>query len=185
MRLYLVRHAPPVVSTGTCYGRSDLPVLPADTAAAAERLLPQLPRDAALFSSPLVRCADLAERLSRQFNAFPVIFDTRLVEMDFGAWELRDWNDIPRTDIDAWCENRLAYRPGGGETVLEVAQRVLAFRHDLERNQVAQAVVVCHAGTIRMLQASACFESVADIARHAFGIPSTVGYGELQILDLP
>lgn len=183
MRLYLVRHPPPVVMTGICYGSSDLPVLPEEDAAAAQRLLQQLPPSAALYSSPLARCVGLATILSRKFDTAPVIFDQRLVEMDFGAWELHDWNDIPRTEIDAWCENRLRYRPGGGETVLEVAQRVLSFRRDLEQRATREAVVVCHAGAIKMLQASACCETVADIARHAFDMRSTIGYGELQILD--
>jgi alpha-ribazole phosphatase len=183
MRLYLVRHPPPIVSTGTCYGSSDLPVRPQEDAAAAERLLPVLPPTALLFSSPLARCTGLAERLAHA-RGTPVIYDARLTEMDFGEWELRSWNDIPRAEIDAWCDHRLTYRPGNGETVLEVAQRVAAFRGDLEQRRVTEAIIICHGGTIRMLQASACSESVAEMGRHAFDMASIISYGSMQILDL-
>jgi alpha-ribazole phosphatase len=185
MRLYLVRHPPPIVATGTCYGNSDLPVRPQEDAVVVERLLPELPPAALLFSSPLARCAGLAERLAHARGGTPVIYDARLVEMDFGEWELRSWNDIPRAEIDAWCDDCLAYRPGGGETVLEVAQRVATFRSDLERRRVTEAIVICHGGTIRMLQASAYSESVTEMARHAFGMASIISYGSMQILDLP
>jgi alpha-ribazole phosphatase len=185
MRLYLVRHPPTVVAAGVCYGSTDLDVLPAEHAAVAERLSPLLPRAARLFSSPLARCAGLATLLADALGSLPPTFDQRLVEMDFGAWEMRAWNDIARGDIDAWCADRLAYRPGGGETVLQVAQRVLSFLRDLETQRTGSAIVVCHAGTVRMLQASASFSAAADVARHAFDQPSSIGYGELHILDFP
>jgi alpha-ribazole phosphatase len=184
MRLYLVRHPPPLVAAGICYGSSDLPVMPQEHAQAVARLHPLLPQAAAVFSSPLVRCAGLASPLAAALGSVPVQFDARLVEMDFGAWEMRGWDGIAREEIDAWCGDRLGYRPGGGETVLEVARRVTAFCRDLARRDQGHAVVVCHAGTIRMLQAAACHDKLEDIARHAFDAVGAVGYGQLHILDI-
>jgi alpha-ribazole phosphatase len=184
MRLYLVRHPPPVIDAGICYGSSDLTVLPEQHVRAAARLHGALPRQAPLFSSPLRRCAEFARVLAQELDCQQVEFDSRLAEMDFGAWEGRNWNDIGRAGIDAWCDDRLAYRPGGGESVLEVAARVEAFYRALRQRDAGQAIVVCHAGTIRMLQACARHRALADIGRHAFENCQTVGYGELRILDI-
>jgi alpha-ribazole phosphatase len=151
---------------------------------AVARLQPLLPAAAAVYSSPLARCAGLALPLTAALGGAPVVFDARLAEMDFGAWEMRAWDDIARAEIDAWCADRLGYRPGGGETVIEVARRVTAFCRDLARRDQGHAVIVCHAGTIRMLQAAACRDRLEDIARHAFEAAATVGYGALHILDM-
>ncbi len=175
MRLYLVRHPQPVIDAGICYGSSDLPVLAQEHERAVARLQAELPRQAHLFSSPLLRCAELAQRLARQLDCNTLVFDRRLVEMDFRNWEGRRWDDIARTEIDAWCDDPLAYRPGGGESVLEVAERVIAFYRELQQYEIAQATVICHAGTIRMLQACARHASAATVGQDAFENRSTIG----------
>ena len=65
------------------------------------------------MSSPLGRCRALAELIGSAFHLQPA-YDRRLQEMDFGAWEGRDWNDIPRTELDAWAADFLHARPHGG-----------------------------------------------------------------------
>ena len=80
MRLHLIRHPKPLIDVGICYGRHDCPA--EDTQSAAETLLAELPPDLPVWTSPLLRCRALAERL----HVRPVI-DDRLAEMNFGAWE--------------------------------------------------------------------------------------------------
>jgi alpha-ribazole phosphatase len=131
MRLYLVRHGRPDVAPGICYGSTDLAVSPQEHARVAAALTPLLPELAPVFSSPLRRCSELASRLALSLGSGNVIYDERLVEMHFGDWEMRAWDDIPRAHIDAWAGNVAAYQPGGGECVLQVAQRVRAFHDEL------------------------------------------------------
>jgi alpha-ribazole phosphatase len=59
-----------------------------------ENIKEQLPIDATYYSSPLVRCKILASYLQSSD------FDSRLVEMNFGDWELQKWDDIPELDLN-------------------------------------------------------------------------------------
>ena len=175
MTLYLVRHPQPDVASGLCYGASDVPVLDAELArvhaALAERGLQDLP----VYASPLRRCALLAERLAPG----RVTLDARLAEMDFGAWELRPWSDIPRGDVDAWTADLLHYRPGGAENVLDVARRVQAFANDMRGSS---ALIICHAGTIRLLAALHGGTPLEQAALRAAQTPHRIGYGDLVVL---
>ena len=65
MTLYLVRHPQPDVAPGLCYGASDVPVADAELARVYATLAAQgLPGGLPVVSSPLLRCALLAERLA-------------------------------------------------------------------------------------------------------------------------
>jgi alpha-ribazole phosphatase len=136
----------------------------------------------------LQRCAALAGRLGVH------TLDARLAEMDFGAWELRSWDDIPRAEIDAWAADLANYRPGGGESVLQVAARVAAFRAELlDRSKQEhdhghrRAAIICHAGTIRLLMAlEAGLKAglpLEEIALRAAAAPHKIAYGETVILE--
>lgn len=180
MKLVLVRHPQPDVAPGLCYGASDVPVVDAELARVHAALATQgLPGDFPVHASPLQRCMRLAERLAPG----RVTVDRRLAEMDFGAWELRTWDDIPRADVDAWTANLLRYRPGGAENVLDVAHRVHAFLADLHRQDVRAALVVCHAGTIRLLAALYDGTPLEEAALRAAQTPHRIGYGEVVMLE--
>jgi alpha-ribazole phosphatase len=103
--------------------------------------------------------------------------------MDFGAWEMRSWQNIPQSEIDAWAADVVHYRPGGGETVLEVATRVLAFYQGLRAQSVQAAIVVCHAGSLRLLRQCLRYDSPAEAACNAAAAMHDIGYGTLTILD--
>jgi alpha-ribazole phosphatase len=182
MRLHLVRHPRPDVTAGICYGSTDL-TASFDTALLAE-LTAKLPTRTPLFSSPLKRCAALAEALAPMLDSAAPIYDTRLAEMDFGAWEMQAWDDIPREQIDAWSTDLTAYRPGQGENLLEVARRVLAFRDDVLKRDASDVVVICHAGTMRLLSAAEQGGSPADIALRAAQAPHQIAYGEVMVLSV-
>jgi len=183
MRLYLIRHPRPIVAPNLCYGRTDLEADAEALASTSAALLPLLPRNARLFSSPLRRCADLADSLAQELDCISITHDERLREMYFGTWEMQPWDAIARTDIDAWANDMTDYRPGGGESVLEVAQRVRDFRDELAGTEIDHAIVVCHAGTIRLLAACEHGLSVPEMALYAAQKPHQIGYGELLILD--
>lgn len=183
MRLFLVRHARPAVDPDVCYGSTDVPVPQEEQQATLEKLIPILPERVPIFSSPLQRCRTLASELACALDSGGVMLDGRLAEMHFGAWEMRTWDAIPRAEIDAWAANLQEYRPGGGESVLEVAQRVQAFHDDLRLRQCERAIVVCHAGTIRLLLAARYSALPMEMALHAARTAHRIGYGEVITLD--
>ncbi|KQZ33222.1 histidine phosphatase family protein [Duganella sp. Root1480D1] len=175
MELILVRHPQPDIAPGLCYGGSDIPAAPDALAAGHACLAPQLARGLArghrLYSSPLRRCTALASLLG-DFKP-----DARLAEMHFGAWELRPWSGIAHEEVDAWAADLLDYRPGGGETVREVAARVQSFLDELQHN----AIVVCHAGTMRLMAAIAAGEPLQQAAAK----PNHIKYCEILRLSWP
>lgn len=144
MILHLIRHPKPIVEPGICYGRLDISA--ENVAAVAERLQTELPPGLPVWSSPLRRCRQLAECLHAQ-----PVFDERLVEMDFGAWEGRPWAEISRAELDAWAADVAAYAPPGGESPRALQRRALDFVASLS---VPEAVIVTHAGVIRTLLAA-------------------------------
>ncbi len=128
MILHLIRHPKPRIANGICYGRLDL--LAENSAVVADKLQLELPAGLPLWSSPLLRCRELAECLHPQ-----PMFDERLAEMNFGEWEGRPWDDIPRAQLDAWAADVAGYIPPGGESALALQHRYVEIPPDLFRNR--------------------------------------------------
>lgn len=141
MQVYLIRHPRPLGMDGRCYGQLDI-----ETEAptqAAQRLRGHLVGDVAVLASPLQRTRTLAEAL----HAAPA-FDARLMEMNFGAWEGRLWDDIPRREIDAWAADVYDFAPPGGESLRQMQARALDCVRALAAPRVA---LVTHGGIMRAL----------------------------------
>lgn len=141
MRLFLVRHPPPAVAPGTCYGATDLP-LADDPRHHAAALRPLLPPGIPIHSSPLMRCRLLAEAL----HPAPV-FDDRLRELDFGDWEMQAWDSLDRRLLNAWAADPVNFVPPNGESVHLLMQRSRRFLYEL----AGDSIVLTHAGVIRAL----------------------------------
>ena len=149
MLIYLVRHTPVGVPLGQCYGRTDVPLAPdwRDEIPDVRARLGGLDLNAAdVVSSPAKRCRLLAEAL----GARPRL-DPRLAEFDFGDWEGKQWESLPRAELDAWHGDLAAYQVPGGESLLQVAARVWdAFEATCVKAD-RDYVWVSHGGTIRAL----------------------------------
>ncbi|MDM0072965.1 histidine phosphatase family protein [Variovorax sp. J2P1-59] len=149
MKLLLVRHAQTTAAEGQCYGRTDVPVLPELTLAAAERVVPVLPHGVEMACSPLARCADLAQAISALRPDLRARPDPRIAEMDLGAWEERPWSSIDRAEFEAWTRDFADTRAGGsGESTRQFMQRV-GEAFDEWRAGGRDAIWVTHAGVIR------------------------------------
>jgi alpha-ribazole phosphatase len=171
MKLTLVRHPQPLVAPGVCYGSTDLAIAPGQLEHTLATL--QLPEGLPVYSSPLRRCAELAARLGDNIR-----YDARLAEMHFGDWEMQPWDAIPRAAIDAWAADMVHYRPGGGESVLQVAERIAAFYSELNTD----AIIICHAGAIRLLAARHAGWAPAEMARQAAQTAHQIPYGSTLTL---
>lgn len=183
MRLHLIRHPRPLVQPGTCYGSTDVPVDAQHVEQVLEALLPALPAHAPLYCSPLQRCAALAARLAQALHASAPVHDARLVELHFGAWEMRDWNAIPREEIDAWVADLAGYRPGDGESVMQAVLRLQDFLDHAKALGADDIIVVAHAGVIRILLEIGNGTDARSVALAAANARRNIAYGELIVLD--
>jgi len=166
MKLWLLRHAPVLAEPGLCYGATDLAAETEATRSAAQRIAPLLPADIVLCSSPLRRCAELAEAIAELRPELVVHRDPRLAEMNFGAWEGRPWSAIARAEFDAWTSDFADACAGGcGESVRVFMQRVAAA-HAQWQAAGGEALWVTHAGVIRavhlLAQGIDCPQSAAQ-----------------------
>ena len=155
-RLWLVRHAQPLVAPGVCYGRLDLPADMAATAASAQALAAALPAGMRLaHHSPLQRCEQLAQALHGLRPDLALKPDAQLQELDFGAWEGRTWDAIGRVPVDAWTADFARHRPGGGESLAGMLERVAAALAAARAEAAARGsgvLWITHAGVARCVQ---------------------------------
>ncbi len=167
MRLFLIRHPPPAVPPGICYGATDLP-LAGDPAVHAAALRPLLPVDAPLYASPL----DRARRLAEALHPAPIV-DRRIREIDFGDWEMQPWDSLDRRLLDAWAADPFRFVPPGGEAVAGLRARVADFLSGLPE----EAVLVAHAGVIKVCAAELAGEEDWFSLRFDYGAASLIENG--------
>ncbi|KRB26864.1 histidine phosphatase family protein [Acidovorax sp. Root70] len=152
-RLWLVRHAAPLVAPGTCYGALDVRADTQATRAAAERLSTALPPGVRVAHSTLQRCELLAHDLQALRPDLTFTPDARLREMDFGRWEGKTWDAIGKSAIDAWVAGFATHAPGGGESLAHMLHRVAAAlqtAREWRTDQGAKDMVwITHAGVAR------------------------------------
>ncbi|MBP3979889.1 histidine phosphatase family protein [Acidovorax sp. JG5] len=150
-RLWLVRHAQPLVAAGTCYGALDVPADAAATQAAARRLAQALPKRVIAHHSTLQRCELLALATQALRHDLTIHPDARLREMDFGTWEGRAWDRIGQNAIDAWTADFALHRPGGGDNLAALLARVAAALNEARQQARGGSDVVwfTHAGVAR------------------------------------
>lgn len=134
MRVFLIRHARPLIEPGICYGRLEVDADAAETQAAVTRLAGVLAAqggagreggggcdvgDAAsgsplrIVASPARRCRPLADGLAAALGV-TAHYDERLLEKSFGDWEGRRWDDIDAAMINAWAADLEHFVPPAG-----------------------------------------------------------------------
>lgn len=148
-----MRHTSVAVDSSLVYGRTDVDVASSfltEAEAARVRLSVIWPEGPTIIiSSPAQRCQRLAQHLGTVDRV-----DERLWEMDFGAWELQRWDELPRAELDAWSRDFVLVHPPGGESYGELALRVYhCLRQTVESATQSDGdhrlLVVAHGGVIR------------------------------------
>ena len=148
MKLWLVRHAQPLIESGICYGATDVPADAQGTLVAAQALAHVLPQGVELRASPLQRCEQLSQSICRLRPDLVSKTDHRLVEMNFGVWEGQRWDAIPQAAYDRWTAEFGPHRFGGAQSVSEF-MAIVALAWDETQRTGRDAIWVTHAGVIR------------------------------------
>jgi alpha-ribazole phosphatase len=153
MDIYLIRHTKTDTFKGLCYGQSNVGLAKSflEEAHQLQQKLPELKDNSLLFSSPLTRCVQLAERLSKL-----VTTDARLMELDFGDWENSYFDDIDTVILQQWTDDFVNVAPPNGESFIDLCRRVGDFWQELLQGippTTEQVLIITHAGVIRALLA--------------------------------
>lgn len=159
----LVRHTEVARAwQGRCYGQSDMGLSRAG-AVHARALAPELAEwqpDIVLHSG-LRRASILAEATAVLAGvAAHRVPDWK--ERDFGSWEGRSWAAIYRQTgdaMDGMIGDPEGFRPGNGETTMELAARSLAALRGLPSKRV---LIVTHGGPIAAIVGTLQARAVRD-----------------------
>ena len=149
MKLWLVRHASTASGERCVLWRKRRTCDPRTLQTAGQALIKQLPLGVSVISSPLQRCEHLAKVLCRLEPGFGYQVDPAIAEMNFGDWELKRWDDIAATELQAWTDDFAHHLCGSsGESTLQFVQRVAQrLEHSLRANK--DEIWITHAGVIR------------------------------------
>ncbi|HET6254061.1 MAG TPA: alpha-ribazole phosphatase family protein [Puia sp.] len=147
--IYLIRHTTPAVARGMCYGQTDLDVT-ASFHEEAGLIRRHLPGDiASVYSSPLRRCTLLADEL---YPGRPLRLMGELMEIHCGEWEMRAWDELPPEDVNPWMADFVRVRIPGGESYLDLHERVTRCWDAIRLDQAAGDIaVIAHGGVLRSI----------------------------------
>lgn len=149
MIVYLIRHTAVDVPPGTCYGQTDVPLKLSFMYEAEEtaQKLEGLHFDQ-VYTSPLTRCIRLATYCGHP----EAIRDPRLMEINFGEWEMRPFDEIMDMNLENWYTDHLHVRATGGESFIDQLHRVSEFLDELRRQPYEQVAIFAHGGVLLCAQ---------------------------------
>jgi alpha-ribazole phosphatase len=174
MEIYLVRHTETVCEKGICYGQADVEIQE-DYLSLFESIKTEIPSDAIVYSSPLRRCTILANHISKGNYKT----DSRLMEMNFGDWELKLWNDIPLEMLNPWMEDFVNVSVPNGESFVKLYERVNTFFDEIKKAKHSKPIVIItHAGVIRSVLCKNSNLSLKD------AFQNKVDFGEVKKINL-
>jgi probable phosphoglycerate mutase len=149
---FLVRHAAHELVDRVLCGRMPGVNLGEEGRAQARRVAKRLARErvTAIHTSPLERARETAAPISEELHLTPEICDA-ITEINVGEWAGRDFSTL-ETDSRwaSWNNARSVSRPPGGETMLEVQERVVRHLERVRGTHSDQGVVlVSHSDVIK------------------------------------
>lgn len=128
-----------------------------------------------IISSPLRRCSEFAQLLSEK-RRIPLVYDARLKEIGFGAWEGKTSDDLKSTDpqiISNFYRDPIKYRPIGAETLEHFSERVNDALNDcITRFYGKHLLIIAHAGVIRAILTRVLSAPLGSMYRHSIATAS-------------
>lgn len=109
---------------------------------------------AAIYSSPLSRCDELAVAVAAD-HGMEVISDPRLGEIDLGRWDGETFKNIIEKDGDIlkrWTEDPTSVTVPGGESLISVQDRAMAWFAEAAAAYPDETIMASsHGGPIRAI----------------------------------
>jgi len=150
MEIYLIRHTKVNVEKGVCYGQTDVELSDSypEELQKIKAKLSGIKFDA-YFSSPLSRCKKLANDLFSD----EIIEDKRLMELNFGDWEGKAWEEIKDPLFAVWMDDFVNKKCSNGESFAMLKDRVLEFWSEIKSKDYKKIAIFTHGGVIRTIKA--------------------------------
>ena len=98
----------------------------------------------AVYTSPLSRCTRLAEYCGYG----DAQREPRILELDFGEWEMQEYKEIKDPHIEVWFEDWINVRATGGESFRDQFERVSEFLGELKGKGLGNVLLFCHGGVL-------------------------------------
>lgn len=154
MKIYIIRHGESKANALNIFlghGDMDLSERGYLQAQLTAKYLSKLPIDA-IYSSDLLRAYHTAEATSK-LTGVPIIKDKNLREINGGKWEFMPYEQILekyKQSFTVWYTDFLNARCDGGESTLEVQERISKTMTEIAKNNPDKNVLVfSHGATIR------------------------------------
>jgi alpha-ribazole phosphatase len=145
MEIYLIRHTTPNIAKGICYGVTDISLNENLFAEELKHIESKLPNGIEHFyTSPLQRCKKLTQKLTSNYTE-----DSQLIELNFGDWENKFWNEIDKDQINIWMNDFVNTQTPNGENYLDLHQRTITFIETLLLTNYNRVCIITHSGNIR------------------------------------
>lgn len=108
--------------------------------------------------------------------------DERLMEKNFGLWEMKRWTEITGPEAERWYANWIDEAPPGGESLRMQYKRLAAFLDELRRDYGMspheQVLIFTHGGIQILAGVYAGLYPMAECFEH------TLPYGGIVRLTL-
>lgn len=147
MLIHLIRHTTPDIETGICYGQTDLDVTDSFEQEKAVILNKTLEHYDAVYTSPLQRCSKLANAIQGNHR----VTEAKLMEYNFGDWELVPWREFKSASARNWMDNFVDQPAPNGESLIIMQERVMAFFCTLLKQNYQTVALVTHSGVQRLI----------------------------------
>lgn len=160
IEIFIVRHAETIENaTGRFIGSSDVPLSEKglrQAARAAEYLNRSDGRQDIIFTSPYQRAMQTAGQIKDKCDG-KIVSDNRLVEMDYGEWEMLSRDEIKEMNPELYKgyeTDPYRFYPAKGESPKDIEKRIGSFWNEVVCNLpqgIRKATIVTHKTTGRIL----------------------------------
>jgi alpha-ribazole phosphatase len=157
IKLYLIRHAP-VKQVKDCFPKHNPNAIIKNNQLRVLAAL--IPNNCIWYVSPLKRAIQTAEALSKFVNYSKMIYETKLIEQNFGDWSGKKISEVWEVLKKIKTKHNFSFispevSPPNGESFNEQCTRVEIWLEKLNVSEGKNIVIISHAGTIRSILAHA------------------------------
>lgn len=150
MEVIFIRHTSVDVPRGVCYGQTDVPLQSSfeqEAAATSGHLKAYRPQGGDfdhVYTSPLSRCVRLAA-----YCGYPdAEQERRIMEINFGDWEMKKFDEITDPALQEWYADYLNVPATNGESFAMQYRRVAEFLDELRKKEYEKVAVFAHGGVL-------------------------------------